>query len=219
VDPGVNFSCFVLWWTTPASGSLKPDKCFGFAIGQLPQHAVILLKIEPQRGKRLGSQSRPAQMKLSGWRKGRRRDDLMQKAILALLAMLLAGLASAHGTEVQVGRYQMIAVPASQSQTFPQTLLMDTATGEPGFYITKQGSRLNGFPSGFRPERIVLRRPSRPRPTLSASRADSLFTAAENGVSGGLRPAGPRSSSRIANAGSHRALSHAAPPPKIRPGI
>jgi hypothetical protein len=30
VDPGVNFSCFVLWWTTPASASLKPDKRFGF---------------------------------------------------------------------------------------------------------------------------------------------------------------------------------------------
>ena len=30
MDPGVNFSCFVLWWTTPASASLKPDKCFGF---------------------------------------------------------------------------------------------------------------------------------------------------------------------------------------------
>jgi hypothetical protein len=28
-----------------------------------------LLKIEPQRGKRLGSQRRPAQMKQSGWRK------------------------------------------------------------------------------------------------------------------------------------------------------
>ena len=51
----------------------------------------------------------------------------MQKPILALLAMLLAGLASAHGAEVQVGRYQMIAVPASQSQTFPETLLLDTA--------------------------------------------------------------------------------------------
>ena len=37
--------------------------------GQLPQHAVILLKIEPQRGKRLVSQPRPAQMKQSGRRK------------------------------------------------------------------------------------------------------------------------------------------------------
>jgi hypothetical protein len=149
VDPGVNFSCFVLWWTTPASGSLKPDKCFGFAIGQLPQHAVILLKIEPQRGKRLGSQSRPAQMKLSGWRKGRRRDDLMQKAILALLAMLLAGLASAHGTEVQVGRYQMIAVPASQSQTFPQTLLMDTATGQTWILYHETGQSIEWLPLRF----------------------------------------------------------------------
>jgi hypothetical protein len=32
MDPGVNFSCFVLWWTTPASASLKPDKRFGFTL-------------------------------------------------------------------------------------------------------------------------------------------------------------------------------------------
>jgi hypothetical protein len=79
------------------------------------QCLLILLKIEPQRG--LGSQ--PVV-----------RDDPMQKPILALLAMLLAGLASAHGAEVQVGRYQMIAVPASQFQTFPETLLLDTTTGQ-----------------------------------------------------------------------------------------
>jgi hypothetical protein len=30
VDPGVNFGCFVSWWTTPASASLQPDKRFGF---------------------------------------------------------------------------------------------------------------------------------------------------------------------------------------------
>jgi hypothetical protein len=30
VDPGVNFGCFVLRWTTPTSASLKPDKRFGF---------------------------------------------------------------------------------------------------------------------------------------------------------------------------------------------
>ena len=55
---------------------------------------------------------------------------LMQKLVLAPLAMLLVAVASAHGEEPQAGRYQMVAVPASQSQTFPQTLLLDTATGQ-----------------------------------------------------------------------------------------
>jgi hypothetical protein len=55
---------------------------------------------------------------------------LMQKLVLAPMAMLLAAVASAHGEEPQAGRYQMVAVPASQSQTFPQTLLLDTATGQ-----------------------------------------------------------------------------------------
>jgi hypothetical protein len=50
----------------------------------------------------------------------------MQKLVLAPLAMLLVAVASAHGEEQQAGRYQMVAVPASQSQTFPQTLLLDT---------------------------------------------------------------------------------------------
>src|ERR1700722_12961535 len=60
------------------------------------------------------------------------RDDPMQKRILALLALLLACLPSAHGAEVQVGRYQMIAVPASQSQTFPETLLLAAETSIKG---------------------------------------------------------------------------------------
>src|SRR5690349_12314398 len=47
---------------------------------------------------------------------------LMLKSTLALVTML-AAVASAHGEETQVGRYQMVAVPASQSQTFPEALL------------------------------------------------------------------------------------------------
>ena len=46
------------------------------------------------------------------------------KPIVTLLAMALLGVAGAHGQEARVGRYQMVAVPASQSQTFPQTLLL-----------------------------------------------------------------------------------------------
>ena len=73
----------------------------------------------------------------------------MQKPILALLAMLLADLASAHGSEVQVGRYQMIAVPASQSQTFPQTLLMDTATGQTWILYHETGQSIEWLPLRF----------------------------------------------------------------------
>ncbi len=54
----------------------------------------------------------------------------MQKTAVALLALLFAAAGSAHGQVPQVGRYQMIAAPASQSQTFPETLLLDTATGQ-----------------------------------------------------------------------------------------
>jgi hypothetical protein len=63
--------------------------------------------------------------------------------------MLLAGLASAHGSEVQVGRYQMIAVPASQSQTFPQTLLMDTATGQTWILYHETGQSIERLPLRF----------------------------------------------------------------------
>ena len=81
--------------------------------------------------RRDGTPSLPALVLFCGGLSGSgERDGLVQKRILALLAMLLAALASAHGAEVQVGRYQMIAVPASQSQTFPETLLLDTATGQ-----------------------------------------------------------------------------------------
>ena len=52
------------------------------------------------------------------------------KPTAALLAMLLASVISAHCEETQVGRYQMVAGPASQSQTFPEALLLDTATGQ-----------------------------------------------------------------------------------------
>jgi hypothetical protein len=79
--------------------------------------------------------------------------DPMQKPVLAPLAMLLASLTSAHGAEQQVGRYQMIAVPASQSQTFPETLLMDTATGQTWIRYHETGQSIEWLPSGFRPER------------------------------------------------------------------
>jgi hypothetical protein len=73
----------------------------------------------------------------------------MRKPMLVLLAMLLADMASAHGEETQVGRYQMVAVPASQSQTFPQTLLLDTATGQTWILYHETGQAIEWLPLRF----------------------------------------------------------------------
>jgi hypothetical protein len=72
----------------------------------------------------------------------------MQKPVLAPLAMLLAAVASAHGAE-QVGRYQMVAVPASQSQTFPETLLLDTTTGQTWILYHETGQAIEWLPLRF----------------------------------------------------------------------
>jgi hypothetical protein len=74
---------------------------------------------------------------------------LMQKLVLAPMAMLLAAVASAHGEEPQAGRYQMVAVPASQSQTFPQTLLLDTATGQTWILYHETGQAIQWLPLRF----------------------------------------------------------------------
>lgn len=71
------------------------------------------------------------------------------KPIAALLAMLLASVISAHGEETQVGRYQMIAAPASQSQTFPEALLLDTATGQTWMLYHETGRAIQWFPLPF----------------------------------------------------------------------
>ena len=73
----------------------------------------------------------------------------MQKPVLAALAALLAAVASAHGETLQVGRYQMTAVPASQSQTFPQTLLLDTATGQTWILYHETGQSIEWLPLPF----------------------------------------------------------------------
>jgi hypothetical protein len=81
--------------------------------------------------------------------------------VLAPLAMVLAAVASAHGQEAQVaaqvaapvapqaGRYQMTAVPASQSQTFPQTFLLDTATGQSWILYHETGQSIQWLPLRF----------------------------------------------------------------------
>ena len=85
----------------------------------------------------------------------------MQKIVVAPLAMLLAAMASAQAQAPQVGRYQMIAVPASQSQTFPQTLLMDTGTGQTWILYHETGQSIEWLPLRFSAGKD---RPSTPLP-------------------------------------------------------
>lgn len=74
----------------------------------------------------------------------------MLKPTFALVATLLAAVASAHGEETQAGRrYQMVAVPASQSQTFPEALLLDTATGQTWMLYHETGRAIQWFPLPF----------------------------------------------------------------------
>jgi hypothetical protein len=73
----------------------------------------------------------------------------MRKLILGPVALLSALMASAHGEETQVGRYQMVAVPASQSQTFPQTLLLDTVTGRSWILYHETGQSIEWLPLRF----------------------------------------------------------------------
>jgi hypothetical protein len=76
------------------------------------------------------------------------RRPLTLKPALALVAML-AAMESAYGEETQVGRYQMVAVPASQSQTFPEALLLDTATGQTWMLYHETGRAIQWFPLPF----------------------------------------------------------------------
>jgi hypothetical protein len=73
----------------------------------------------------------------------------MRKLIVALLAMFLAATASVHSEELQVGRYQMAVVPASQAQTFPEALLLDTATGQTWMLYHETGRAIQWFPLPF----------------------------------------------------------------------
>jgi hypothetical protein len=68
---------------------------------------------------------------------------------VVLLALLLAATESAQGQETQVGRYQMIAAPASQSQTFPEALLLDTATGQSWMLYHETGQAIQWLPLRF----------------------------------------------------------------------
>ena len=65
----------------------------------------------------------------------------MKKPVVMMLAMLSAA-GTVHAEQPQVGRYQMVAVPASQSQTFPQTLLLDTSTGQTWILYHESGQAI-----------------------------------------------------------------------------
>jgi hypothetical protein len=77
------------------------------------------------------------------------KDYPMLKPILALIPIALATNGSAYGQETQVGRYQMVAVPASQSQTFPETLLLDTTTGQSWILYHETGQSIEWQPLRF----------------------------------------------------------------------
>ena len=73
----------------------------------------------------------------------------MLKPVLALVTLSFAVAGTAYGQEPQIGRYQMVAVPASQSQTFPQTLLLDTATGQTWILYHETGQAIQWLPLRF----------------------------------------------------------------------
>jgi hypothetical protein len=76
-------------------------------------------------------------------------EPIAMKKLVMLLAMVLVSMASARAQEPQVGRYQMVAVPASQSQTFPETLLLDTASGQTWILYHETGQSIEWLPLRF----------------------------------------------------------------------
>jgi hypothetical protein len=109
----------------------------------------VSLKIEPERGKRVGKPAPPRPRANSGAGvKTIGETTLMRKPVAMLLAMLSAA-GSAYGQEPQVGRYQMSVVPASQAQTFPEALLLDTATGQTWMLYHETGQAIQWIPLRF----------------------------------------------------------------------
>jgi hypothetical protein len=89
----------------------------------------------------------------------------MHRTVAAPLIALMALTAGARGQESQagpqaaplagpqgepkIGRYQMVAVPASQAQTFPEALLLDTATGRSWMLYHETGQPIQWLPLPF----------------------------------------------------------------------
>jgi hypothetical protein len=73
----------------------------------------------------------------------------MLKSAVGSLALLLAAAGTTYSEEAPIGRYQMVAVPASQAQTFPEALLLDTATGQTWMLYHETGRAIRWFPLPF----------------------------------------------------------------------
>jgi hypothetical protein len=73
----------------------------------------------------------------------------MLKTVAALLVVVCTMTGRARGEEAQAGRYQMVAVPASQAQTFPEALLLDTATGQSWLLYHETGQAIQWLPLPF----------------------------------------------------------------------
>jgi hypothetical protein len=73
----------------------------------------------------------------------------MKKAALGAVLLALAAAEHASAQQPQVGRYQVVAVPASQSQTFPETILVDTATGQSWMLYHETGQAIQWLPLRF----------------------------------------------------------------------
>jgi hypothetical protein len=73
----------------------------------------------------------------------------MQKPVVALLGLFWFATTCANGEEPKTGRYQMVAVPASQAQTFPEALLLDTATGQSWMLYHETGQAIQWLPLPF----------------------------------------------------------------------
>ena len=73
----------------------------------------------------------------------------MQTPVVAMIALLFAATATAQAQEPHAGRYQMVAVPASQAQTFPEALLLDTATGQSWMLYHETGRAIQWIPLPF----------------------------------------------------------------------
>jgi hypothetical protein len=65
------------------------------------------------------------------------------------MALALVLSASENVSAQQVGRYQMMTAPASQSQTFPEVFLLDTATGQSWRLYHETGQTIEWLPLRF----------------------------------------------------------------------
>jgi hypothetical protein len=74
----------------------------------------------------------------------------MKKAALVVVLLTLSETENVCAEQVQqAGRYQTVAVPASQSQTFPEVFLLDTATGQTWKLFHESGQLIQWLPVRF----------------------------------------------------------------------